>query len=111
MGDSPLEAKDLVVWAAQLTRGMQCLAANGITHRALACQNVLVFHNRVLKIAMLGRLVVNGDDDDDEDHDDVNGDHGEATANGSCGGVPRAAMLANCTALGVPQDVVRWMVS
>ena len=99
MGDSPLELTVLLSLTVQLAIGMQCLAAHGITHRALACKNVLVFRGRVLKLGKLWRLteLVTGLTLDD------------VSPNGP-GTVSRSVVTTHASNLGIPLELLRWMV-
>lgn len=98
IGDSPLELRDLLQWAAQIARAMLCLAGHGITHRALACKNILVFAGRQIKLGKMGRLT---------DLDVPSLDQ-QSVAGGEV--VSRSTVLSNANHLGVPRDLLRWMV-
>ena len=46
----PIATKDLLCWAYQITRGMEYLASQRVMHGDLACRNVLLADNNVIKI-------------------------------------------------------------
>lgn len=94
LGESPLSMDDLLHFSIQLAQAMWCLADKGITHRALACKNVLVFHNQQLKLAKLGRHVP------------------EAETTDTDAAMPAQSLyLTRAAKLGIGSDLLRWMVS
>jgi serine/threonine protein kinase len=87
---------DLLHFSIQLAQAMRCLADNGITHRALACKNVLVFHNQQVKLAKLGRHVPEAETTD---------------TSTDAAMPPQSSYLTRAAKLGIGSDLLRWMVS
>ena len=95
LGESPLSQDDMLNFSVQLAQGVACLASHGVTHRALACKNVLVSANQQIKIAKLGRHVPEAELE-------------EALADAT---VPvQSPYLVQAAKLGIGSDMLRWMV-
>lgn len=50
----PITTKDLLCWAYQVTRGMEYLASKKVMHGDLACRNILLAADNVVKICDFG---------------------------------------------------------
>ena len=50
----PIATKDLLCWAYQIAKGMEYLASQRVMHGDLACRNVLLADNNVIKICDFG---------------------------------------------------------
>ena len=50
----PLFTKDLICWAYQVTRGMDYLTSKKVMHGDLACRNILLAGDNVIKICDFG---------------------------------------------------------
>ena len=50
----PIATKDLICWAYQISRGMDYLAKQRVMHGALACRNVLLADDNIIKICDFG---------------------------------------------------------
>ena len=50
----PIATKDLLCWAYQIAKGMEYLASQRVMHGDLACRNVLLGDNNVIKICDFG---------------------------------------------------------
>lgn len=94
VGESPLTQEDKLHFGLQIAQAMSCLADHGITHRALACKNILVFPNRTLKLGKLGRHVPLPD-----------GGESDTTIASS-----RSQAVTGALRLGIGSDLLRWMV-
>ncbi|XP_040570553.1 vascular endothelial growth factor receptor 1 [Lepeophtheirus salmonis] len=49
-----LKTEDLLDWAMQITNGMEYLSQKQVVHRDLACRNILIAKNNVIKICDFG---------------------------------------------------------
>ncbi len=50
----PMFTKDLICWSYQVVRGMDYLTSKKVMHGDLACRNILLASNNIIKICDFG---------------------------------------------------------